>query len=97
MLGSHLPRTVYTNDFISILSIVRLASYFNCCFLEQDADMLKHVLEEIELAKLVGLAVLVRDAAAEHAVALLLDTFLVQIEAADEEGDLEPERTELRR
>lgn len=51
--------------------------------------MLEHVLEEIQLAEVVGLDVLVLDATPEHPVALFLDAFLIQVETTGEKCDLE--------
>ena len=57
--------------------------------MQEHADVLEHVLKEIQFAEVVGLDVLVLEATPEHSVSLLLDAFLIQEEAAGEKCDLE--------
>ena len=59
-------------------------SYFDYSNLKNCSKTFESVLQNVELAQSVGLQVLVGDAAEQDAIPLLLDSFLVQVEATRE-------------
>ena len=60
-------------------------SYFDYSNLKNGSKTFESVLQDVELAQSVGLQVLVGDTAEQDAVPLLLDSFLVQVEATRKE------------